>query len=213
MPRTLSFLTDTDLAHVAEHLDRPSSALARTRGRPYATVAKARQRLAREGWVCRLVWTTCAVCGRPLATKAGAGHRTTHPGCVRERQAQLQRQYRVARPGQSTPYVRRYRAEHPERTREAGARSRDREREKRRDWPAERWEPLTQKLHESDQESYAVTLPLANASGAVWSAEEDRYVWEHLSVPARDVALHLGRTLWAVRSRRLRLRRRQEADG
>lgn len=64
-----------------------------------------------------------------------------------------------------------------------------------------------QKVHAADQRDYPLTLDEATNSGDRWSADDDAYVLDHLRDPAREVALELGRTLWAVRNRRVTLRK------
>ncbi len=47
----------------------------------------------------------------------------------------------------------------------------------------------------------------AKRSREPWRAEEDAYVLAHTGEPAREVARHLGRSVWAVHNRRMVLRR------
>jgi hypothetical protein len=207
MPRKpTEMLSDADLAYIAEHVDHPVVALARELGRPYFTVHKARQRIARDGWVCALHPLPCAVCGEIVFSSGGHGRRVVHPRCKRARNAMLSRESRRRRPGQSTPYVRTYRQEHPDRAHALRETEKARLRERYPSLPAEVREALLDKAHEADQTDYVVTLEQANSSGAAWSAEEDTYLVEHPQEPARDTALRLGRTLWSVRTRRKLLR-------
>jgi len=107
MPRKpTEMLSDADLAYIAEHVDHPVVALARELGMPYFTVHKARQRIARDGWVCALHPLPCAVCGEIVFSRGGHGRRVVHPQCKSARNAMLSRESRRRRPGQSTPYVR-----------------------------------------------------------------------------------------------------------
>ena len=205
MTRSLVYLTADQLFRLATAAPEERAVdLALELGAPYDTVHKALQRFRLRGWTCPVHWTTCAICGRPLAY--GVKKRLMHPACQRERVNQSRREWRKVHPGSSTPYVRQYRLEHPE----AEAEMRRRELAKMR---AERqYEPdelaaLIAKAHAADKRDQAATAELAESSGDLWTAEEDQYVLDHLREPARDVALALGRTLWGVRGRRVRLRR------
>jgi hypothetical protein len=209
----LAFLSDCDLAYIATNLERSPLALARELNRPYFTVAAARRRIAQRGWACPLAWESCTECGRAVSGPDRHPHRTAHVACESARAARLQRQYRKVRPGQSTPYVADWRRRNPERN--AELREQDKAR-MRRAWPevpAERRVALLDRAHEADQDGYAITLARANSSGALWTDDEDRYILEHPHQPARDIGLKLGRTLWAVRGRRMRLRRQKDAAG
>lgn len=106
-----------------------------------------------------------------------------------------------------------WRERNPERNRELRALDRDRQREQRQGWTPDEWAPVLARLHDADLRDYDVTLPVATARGARWTADDDAYVLEHRDDPAREVALYLGRTLWGVRSRRMMLLRRLEAAG
>lgn len=104
------------------------------------------------------------------------------------------------------------------RRRNPGALNAQREADKakrREKWPElpakERQASLT-KVHEADARDYLITADLAASSGMPWTTEEDQYVLEHLREPARGVAITLGRSLWAVRNRRVRLRRMSRSD-
>ena len=48
----------------------------------------------------------------------------------------------------------------------------------------------------------------ANNAGAAWANDEDAYLIAHPGEPARETALKLGRTLWAIKTRRTELRKR-----
>lgn len=209
--QTLHPLSDADLAVLAA---APATVravdLARQLGRPYFTVNAALRRIRRDGWACPLVWRECAVCGQPGAFPVQRT-RLVHVGCERARAVWRARQARLRRPGQSTPYVRAYRQTQEGREKHR-AEGRARSKALWPTLPAEQQDALLDKVHGYDVDAYAETQPVANQSGAGWTADEDAYVLEHLRTPARDVALVLGRTLWAVWSRRLRLRRRGLGD-
>ncbi len=209
MTRTLHYLGTEDLVEIATApIEETTAQLAARLGRPYYTVHKARQRLVGEGLATKLKWTTCAVCGEPLCH--GPHLRRVHPQCKSAHVAHLARESRKRKPGQSTPYVRRWRKTHQERARELATASRDKCRELRHaTYTREDWQPLLDKAHQTDRRDQDLTAELAEESGNLWMPDEDQYVWDHLRDPARDVALYLGRTMWAVRNRRVRLRRQR----
>lgn len=183
------------------------SELARQLGRPYFTVHKAAQRLRRAGgWYTRLSWSVCSECGRDLAMAVGHP-RIVHPWCKRDRDNRQAREDRLQNPGESTPYVRAWRQRNPETL----SAMREAEKAKRReiwpDLPEEKGEESLAKVHAADARDYPITAAVAASSGDPWTSEEDRYVLEHLAEPAREVGITLGRSLWAVRHRRVRLRR------
>lgn len=208
------YLTDEQMAAiVCAPPELTTVALAVAIDAPYFTVAHARRRVQRQGWVCPLVWTVCVVCGQPLARqRARAGQRSAHPQCEPERKRQLARAYRALRPGLSTPYVREWRQRDPAHLERHRADNRARARRLFADGTPEYRQALLDKVRASDEDAYALTRDAASNGRALWSDDEDWYVWEHLETPARDVALVLGRTLWAVRTRRKLLRRRYAAD-
>ncbi|MBI2912015.1 MAG: hypothetical protein HYY05_07715 [Chloroflexi bacterium] len=161
------------------------------------------------GWSTPLQWRPCTECGQLLASSR-VWRRTAHKACERARVVRKARERRLQRPGQSTPYVHAWRQRNPE----DNALLREQEKAKRR----ERWPDLPEELrnamlaraHAADQRDYPLTLEEANRSGDRWTEEEDGTILARLRDPARDVALALGRTLWAVRNRRVRLRRTLE---
>lgn len=207
-------LTDDDLARIAwSDPATPTTALARQTGKDYSTVAKARQRIARAGsWSCPVAWRDCDVCGEPVA--GGPQKRLRHDRCHGEWARRNARERRATRaPGSlSTPYVKAWRAANPDRNREL----RDAEKAKRRDrWPnrpEEERKDILARAHEHDATAYPVTLERARQSGEPWTGEDDAYLIEHQRQPARDAGIALGRTLWSVRQRRVRLRRRGLID-
>lgn len=214
MPRKpMEYLSDEDLAYIAEHVERSPIELSRELGKPYFTVHKARERIIARGWACPLAWETCTECGRPVCGPARYPRRTAHVGCEGARNARLQRQYRTAgRAQKSTPYVAAWRRQNPERNAELRQQELARMRAL---WPAlppERQEELLDRAHEADQRDQALTAERANSSGERWTEEEDRYLLEHPKEPAREAALKLGRTLWAVRDRRVMHRKRRGRD-
>jgi len=209
----MEYLSLDDMAAIAAVADDPAQCiadLARRLGRPYFTVNKAVHRVREAGgWYTRLVWIDCIECGQPLLSRSdgGRGHRTAHPDCERARIARWARERRELHPGLSTPYVRKWKAEHPDEL--AAIREREKE-QARAQWPSlpeEKRAAMLDKLHESDRRDYPITLELASARGDIWDPDEDQYILEHQHEPARDVALHLERTLWGVRGRKVRLRK------
>ena len=204
--RKLRLLSPEELQQIAWRLDEPAAAVARELGLDYWAVAYHHRRMRRAGgWVCELHWTTCAVCGRPLCY--GERPRKVHVHCERRRVVERSRERRERNPGQSTPYVRRYREEHPEKLVEHRRKGLDYARARFEALPPELKAASLAKAHEADRRDQPLTAELAEASGSPWTADEDQYVLDHLLEPARDVALALGRTLWAVRNRRAHLRR------
>ena len=184
--------------------ERPAD-LAREIGRPYFTIAKALQRIRREGWICQLHWTTCAVCGKPLAH--GTPKRVVHPACKAERVRRQARESRKRHPGQSTPYVQRYLADHPEKVVEKRKAGLAYQREQMKKLSPTEMQALLEKAHKADIRDQELTAEVAGFSGDRWTGDEDEYVLDHLFDPAREVGLRLGRTLYSVRNRRVWLRR------
>lgn len=210
MTRTLVRLTDEQLAAIAFADAAVNTAdLARQLDAPYWTVRKARQRIqAAGGWQCPLMWRACDVCGRPVA--GGPVVRLRHAGCQAAWARAYERRRRAERaPGSlSTPHVRRYRAEHPEADRASRDRYAARLAERRAaEWSeAERAAALA-KARAADARDQALTRDAAASSGAAWTAEDDAVIAATIDQPARETALSLGRTLHAVRGRRVWLRK------
>src|SRR5262245_6407891 len=69
MPRVFRYLTDEQMRAVVDLADAGASAarVARAIGAPYFTVHKAVARVKARGWSIPLLWSRCAVCGRPVA--------------------------------------------------------------------------------------------------------------------------------------------------
>lgn len=208
-------LTDVQLATVAwADEEETTAALARRIDDAYFTVYQARQRVRRAGgWWCPLLLDSCAVCHQPLLT-ASENPRQVHVACHAAREARRARQYRSEqRPyALSTKYVRAWSERHPDQ--EVARREREKASRRAR-WPSlpddVRSEHLA-RAHEADARDYPVTRARATRSGATWTAEEDDSILARLDEPAREVALDLGRTLWAVRGRRVLLRRRVDTS-
>ena len=212
-------LADPALAYVALHLDQPAAQLACDLRLPYFTVAKAKQRLVRAGgWYCPLVPTTCTECGQPLLGPAFP-RRSAHVGCLSARRARYFRERRAGLRGNPTPsvrstrYVAAWRRRHPDRDRLLRERDKARRRELWPTLPPEVREGTLERAHAYDREAYAATLEAATTLGQRWTEDDDAHVLANLSAPAAEVAAALGRTLWAVRGRRVTLRRRLGLEG
>jgi hypothetical protein len=205
-------LTDADLAVIAAaDPSIPTVAIASELGKPYFTVAHARQKMARlGGWCCPVALGVCTECGGPLLTSPDRP-RTTHPACLPARAARYSRVRRQeGKAATSTPYVAAWRQREPVRSRALREQDKARLRARWPELPAEEQAEMLARLHAADARDYPVTAEVAQHSGARWEPAEDRYILEHPQVPAREVALVLGRTLWAVRGRRVRLRHQQD---
>jgi len=193
-----------DLTEIIRHTGTLSAAeLTRRLGKGYFTVAKAVQRIKR-GLACPLTWVPCSECGGLIAGPRG---RTAHPACERRRVVRWARERRRQRPGQSTPYVARYRREHPDAARELREREKAKLRERWPSLPLDVREAALAKVHAADARDYPLTLAQAEMSGAPWAGADDQIILKGMKRPAREVALELGRSLWAVRNRRVQLRR------
>ncbi len=205
MSRTVRPLTDQEMAFLVEHLDQLSTVgIANRLRRCYFTIHKAVKRVREHGWATALHWNTCTECSLPVAS--GPMERTCHIHCERVRIVRTSRESRRRRPGQSTEHVRRWRQEHPAEAAQLGIRSRETEKAKRQEWSDCQWAPVLNRVHEADRRDQETTREEASSSDAVWTEAEDQYVIDHMGTPAREVALELGRTLWAVRTRRVYLR-------
>ena len=79
--------------------------------------------------------------------------------------------------------------------------------------PEDRRAALAAKWTARDQQEYELTRRAAERYKDAWSEAEDCYVLDHPELPAREIGLALGRTNWAVRQRRWRLRRRRTGTG
>ena len=209
MARTPILLTPEELATIATAPSGLSTAdLARQLGCYYFTVAKARQRIQQAGgWYTPLTWTICAACGQPLCH--GPRRRIVHVGCRSKRIAHLAKEHRK-RDGHatSTRYVKAWRKRNPDKSLKLRDQEKARVAEVRRTWTPEQWAPVLERAHTEDRHDQAVTAELASRSGDTWTRDDDQFVLDNLHLPARDVALELGRSLWAVRNRRVYLRRK-----
>lgn len=64
------------------------------------------------------------------------------------------------------------------------------------------------RAHEHEADHQAASQALAVRHRARWTEDDDAILIEPAGEPAHAIARDLGRTLWAVRSRRLKLRQR-----
>jgi hypothetical protein len=197
-----------DMAVILQFAETLSAAeISRRLEKNYFTVAAAVRRARRGQLRSSLSWTPCAECGKPIAGPVG---RTVHEGCEQARRNRWARERRAASPGSSTPHVRAWRAEHPEEDAMLREREKARLRERWPDLPEHERQESLQKVHDADARDQPITQVGARRARERWTEEEDKVVLSRLHDPAREVALDLGRTLWAVRHRRSVLRRRIE---
>ncbi len=215
--RCLQRLTDEQMVLLVTWLDQEdrvtSVELARRLNRPYFTVAKAVQRIRRRGgWHTALEWGMCSECGLEVPMPVGTV-RTVHIHCERARTSRYSRERRKMVPGQSTPYVRAYRAAHPELLPAKREAERPRIADRGPNLSEAEREEMLSRVHASDRRDYPLTLELAESRGDPWAPDEDAYMLEHWHEPAREVALALGRTLWGIRSRKVRIRRQKAQQG
>jgi hypothetical protein len=208
-------LSDEQLAAIAwaEPTERTAD-LARRIGAPYHRVYKARRHMATAGgWWCDLARSTCTECGQPLLFNAHTVPRQVHTACERARAARYLRRYRrEGRPSTlSTPYVRTWRQQHPERYAAILQRARERARERWPTLPAEVRAAALAPLSESKARDQALTRAHADRALSRWSADEDELVLADSEAADRELALELGRSLYAVHMRRHYLRKRATA--
>ena len=112
-----------------------------------------------------------------------------HPRCAKQREAER-------------------RNLHPERRREQQAQSRARRRATFQALPAAERAARLAALTADNQRDHARTLPHATQTGRPWREADDALLIARAGDPDREVAIALGRTLWAVRTRKMRLRDR-----
>lgn len=98
-----------------------------------------------------------------------------------------------------------WRESNPDRDAELRKGQREREYQRRKEWPKERLEVELARLDGLDAEAQEITLASATRSKEPWEPWEDELVMQYRG---KGVAIHLGRTLQAVRSRRKNLRKR-----
>ena len=75
-------------------------------------------------------------------------------------------------------------------------------------WPYLYGEEVLGARQDADQRRYPETRAAATDNHEPWTEEEDRILLERAGDTAYEVALAMGRTIWAIRHRRSRLRKR-----
>ncbi len=191
-------LTLHDLAAIAcASPDARPAELARQLGKPRSLVGRMIRRMrAAGGWYSVLGLPRCTVCDQIVV---GPPRRITHVACVPARQARWVRDKRAQVAAAESPEARAQR-----RARERAAASR-----LYRSLPPERRAAWFTRAKATLHRDYAITREVADAHRQRWTEDDDRYVLDNLSAPAREVALALGRTSRAVYKRRCRLRERR----
>jgi hypothetical protein len=173
-------LTDEQLAAIAwADPAETSLALARRLGRHRETVASFRRRLAElGGWGCPLTWSSCEGCGRPPSSGPQRTRRF-HPACWAERRKDTVRIWTRNRA--------------------------------RRWWhartPAECSANVAAVRARTDR-AYQATRPRADRHRLPWTEDDDAALTDHHGGTLEEIALALGRTVFAVRDRRVVLRER-----
>lgn len=151
-------------------------ALARELGITRSAVHQIRWHFRRHGWSCRIVYTTCAWCERPLARLAKAMKPAVyHPACRPEALKAISQRI-------------------------------DRQR-----WASmseDEQAAILKTLRNRDVTLHLKTMATARSSGRRWTDVEDLELIERADESAHVLAVDLGRTLFAVRSRRHVLRQR-----
>jgi len=200
-------LPPEDLAAIAAAPpDATAAELARALGRPYGPVHHALRRMRRAGgWFSPIADIPCTECGRPVTGPPG---RRTHAACRPARDRRLARAWRAWRTG--APAAATERQEPSDPAAAAAFRARELAHALRyyRALPDDRRAALSAKWAARDRDEHAVTRRAAERHRDAWTEADDRYILEHLGTASREVGLALGRTSWAVRQRRWRLRRR-----
>jgi hypothetical protein len=194
---TRHHLSLEDLAAIAAAPPTATPAeLARLLGLPREPVGWHFRRFRRAGgWYCELKLPPCTECGEPVI---GPPKRITHPSCIPARKARWVREKRRCVIATAPPDVLEARRE-----RERALASRY-----FGGLPADRRAALFARWHATGQRDYEITLAVADQRGAPWDEDDDRYILANMKQPGRELALALGRTLWAVYRRRRKLRGR-----
>lgn len=120
----------------------------------------------------------CTECGLPITT--GPPHRKVHSGaCEQARRLRYSREQTRREPGRTSSYRQQWYAEHPERR------------------------AVEQQI---DRRRQSTTLGRAQRHGEPWTDADLRYMEDNPDAPAYAVAVRLGRTVYAVRRMRAKLR-------
>jgi len=189
--------------------DERTAALARRIHAPFSAVREWRRRIRNGTCACMLVWSTCEVCGKPIASRATA-IKLAHKHCRRRRLAARQRRERqLGKPYRhSTRYVREWRERNPERAEQLREREYLARRERGQVKTAEQKAKDHAALAAYDQRVKAETRAQASRMGEPWSEEEDELLVKYSHLTIREVALALNRTSTSVKSRRHELTKR-----
>lgn len=174
--------------------------LARDLGLPAYLVGWHLRRFRRHGgWYCELKLPPCTECGEPVI---GPPKQITHAACIPARQArwvwEKRRRFHAEAPAEAREALRRRELEHATRYFHA--------------LPAERKAVLFAKWHATATRDYQITRDVADSHKAPWTEDDDRYILANLEQPARELALALGRTSWAVYKRRSWLRHQRALE-
>ena len=191
-------LTLDDLAAIAcaPPVATPAE-LARQLGKPRDLVGKILRILRRAGgWYSVLRLPPCTVCDQIVV---GPPRRITHVACVPARQARWVRDKRAQVAA----------AESPEGLAQRRARELASAIRHYRSLPPDRRAAWLARAKATLHRDYAITREVADAHRQRWTEDDDRYVLDNPSAPARNVALALGRTSRAVYKRRGTLRGRR----
>ena len=206
------YLSSEDLAAIAAAPPTATAAgLARALGQPYGSVHHALSRIRRAGgWFSPVSDTPCTECGQPVAGPSGS---RTHVACRPAREMRQQRERRSWLTGAPLPGTERWGS--PDPVAAAARRARERAHALRyyHALPEDRRAALAAKWAETDRCDYEHTRRTAGCHRDTWTEDDDRYILSHLNTAAREVGLALGRTTWAVRQRRWRLRRHRTTAG
>ena len=148
------------------------------------------------GWHTPVAYVSCAHCGEPLVIPArDTERRCTHPHC---RPAYLAAQVAL-RPHRSPSQKDRERRHYRQKAKWASA-------------TLEEKAASFAKFKAANARLQALTAEKATKIGTTWTPEEDAYLLANPDMPDWKAALALGRTLHAVQSRVLSLRRRYSAS-
>jgi len=136
---------------------------------PYSTVAATRKRIRRDGWIYGLEARSRVVCGGPLLCGTSSQRHRVHRGYEPAANATRQRQYRrEGRAQKSTPYVRRWREEHPDELAMEREREKARQRKRWPERPEEERAALLGRPHGADRRDAALTRAEADQSSEPW---------------------------------------------
>lgn len=174
-------MSDDDLWMIVCHPERSAPDLARQIGTTATAVRNARMRFRREGWSCRIDYRPCAHCGGTVAASAG------------QRSKQIF-YHRRCRPAALAAIQHRL--------------------------DSDRWETMTEaeraenvrRKDARERAKNARAFEAAHGHRRPWQQDElDRIFQSDQGTTDLELALELGRTVFAVRSKRQHLQRRQDS--